>query len=212
MSDNRFWAHKGVLRLIGAEVKGEDEEGNIIKEGGKEITFYPLPVGPLLKVKNTLKEAAPFMATCFGNSDGDQDVDSMETVKEVGEGVYPVTQRTVKAISPSTASHRFKQRKESIESLVDALTSDATKNLIADIIIASASDEFKEEDRSMLTDEVPATVLFELVTGVIEANKGAFAGLGEFLPRLLQNETVAAGVDAVKSVMTEEKPKAKTES
>lgn len=192
MKDNKFWNQKGITRLVGAS-DVSDGDSKTKKEGGKEITFYPLPLGVLLKVKNTLKEASPFIAICFVDKTQDQDTEKLDTVTTAGDGAYPTTSVITKAVSPSTASHRFKQRKEGIDSLLEALCADNTRGLLAEIVIASASEEFSEDDKDMLIDQMPINVLMELLSGVLAASSGAFAELGEYLPRPVR-DLMADGV------------------
>ena len=197
---NKLWNQKGVTKQVGAEkITEEGQEPRL--EGGTEITFYPLPIGMLMRVKNTCKEAAPFMAMCFTDSSKDNDIETLNSVTEEGEGVYPVTNVHTKAVSPSISSHRFQQKQRGIESLIDALFADATRDLLADMIIASAPETFSPEDKTDLLEDTPSNIFFELLGGVFEASSGAFAGLGEFLPRLMPNsEVLAGGVEKIKDM------------
>lgn len=206
--NNNYWNQKGITKQIGAEITGYtgevgSEDHKPVREGGKEITFYPLPVGVILKLKNTFKEAAPFLAMCFTDYSRDVEIDTTSGVKETTDGTFPVTNTVTKAVSPSAASFRFQQKERSIESLIDTLFSESTKDLLSEIICASASDAFSEEDKSTLLDNTPTPIFIELLIGVAEANKGAFGGLGEFLPRLLQsNEVLADGAAKIKEAVS----------
>ncbi len=197
---SNMWKQKGVTKQIGAEtITEEGQEPR--QEGGQEITFYPLPIGMLMRIKNTCKEAAPFLAMCFTDSSKDNDTETLTSVKEEQDGVYPVTNVAVKAVSPSISSHRFQQKQKGIEALIDALFSDSTRDLLADTIISSAPDTFSPDDKTDLLEDIPSNIFFELLGGVFEASSGAFAGLGEFLPRLLQNnEALAGGVAKIKDL------------
>ena len=202
---SNMWNQKGITKLVGAEtITEEGQEPR--QEGGKEIAFYPLPIGMLMRIKNTCKEAAPFLAMCFTDSSKDNDTETLNSVTKEDEGVYPVTNVQVKAVSPSISSHRFQQKQRGIEALIDAIFADSTRDLLADLIISSAPETFAPDDKVELLEDTPSNIFFELLGGVFEASSGAFAGLGEFLPRLLQgNENLAGGVEKIKDLTA--KPK-----
>lgn len=199
--NNKIWKSKGIVKQIGGERIVEEGQPPRV-QGGEEVTFYPLPVGMLMRIKNTCKEAAPFLTMCFTDTSHDADTETLNSVKGEGNEVYPVTNVVVKAVSPSTATFRFQQKQKGIEALIDTLFSDGTRDLLADMVIASAPEAFSEDDKDTLLNKVPAPVFLELLGGVFEANGGAFASLGEYLPRLLQsNPTLADGVAKVKEAM-----------
>jgi len=189
--NNKFWNQQGITKDI----------------GGKFITFYPLPIGMLMRLKNTCKEAAPFMAMCFTDTAKDVKVDSTSSVKTEGEGVYPVTNTVTEALSPSLATFRFQQKERGIASLIETLFSEGTKDLLADIIIYSAPETFTKDDKELLLEGTPLPIFIEMGAAILEANKGAFAGLGEHLPRLLsRNGALADGVEAVKGSLGKNQP------
>ena len=185
--DNRIWGVKKTTRSV----------------GDREVDFHPLPVGMLLRLRNTCKEAAPFLAMCLTDTSKDAETETISSVTETKDGTYPVTNTNIKAVSPSTATFRFQQKERSIESLIDTLFSDSTRDLLADILIASAPGQFEEADKETLLDNIPAPVFVELFRGIFEVNKGAFAGLGEHLPRLFKkNGVVADGAEKIKETLT----------
>lgn len=177
---NKLWKRKGIEKRIGGEE-------------GDAVVFYPLSVGMLFRVKNTCKELAPFLAMCFTDTSKDNDRETISGVKQEGDGVYPVTDVIEKAVAPSIVSQRHQQKEKGIESLLETIFAPDTRDLLADMIIASASDQFTEDSKKELLDECPVPVFIELLAGVFESSAGAFASLGEFLPRLIKNKDVLAG-------------------
>ena len=167
------------------------------KIGDTTVAFYPLPVGMLFKCRSLGDSVSKMLAAFFADTSKDTKKEELiaPTKIEGNDKVFETRQHVEQAIEPSIASLRLKHREDGIKALVDAIMGDKTQEIISEMIVRSARKEFKPEDAKDLMDKVDMETFKELVSGVLEANKGVFAGMGELLSRLT-NQEVAAGVKA----------------
>lgn len=165
------------------------------KIGDTTVTFYPLPIGVLFKCRSLGESVSKMLAAFFADTSKDTKKEEIvaPTQLDGNDKVFETRQNVVQAIEPSMASLRLKHREDGIKALVDALMGDKTQEIISEMIVRSARKEFKPEDAKDLMDKVDMETFKELIAGVLEANKGVFAGMGELLSRLT-NQEVAAGV------------------
>lgn len=168
-------------------------------EGEQEVSFYPVPIGTILKMKTAGKALSKLVATLMTDKSTDVAVEKNTVVSDKTDknGEAYVNTNTVQSeISPSLASYRHKQLTESVEGLIENLTAPETVELIAEIIVKSVRDDFQDGDEKDLTDKMELGVMFKLLAGAIEASAGGIKGLGKFLsPHVkeqLQDLTVKA--------------------
>jgi len=165
------------------------------KIGDTTVTFYPLPIGVLFKCRSLGDSVSKMLAAFFADTSKDTKKEELiaPTKLDGEDKVFETRQNVEQAIEPSIASLRLRHREDGIKALVDALLGDKTQEIISEMIVRSARKEFKPEDAKDIMDKVDMETFKELVAGVLEANKGVFAGMGELLSRLT-NKEVAAGV------------------
>lgn len=169
------------------------------KIGDREIKFRKVPVGTLQKCRHLNEDVARFIGMLF--NDKKQDIEVEQITSAVGGSSYKQS-----AAQPSIISLRKTQTEEGIKGLLNALTSETTMELLSEIVVKSAFEEFTEADIPTLKDSIGIDDLIELLKGAFEASAGDYAKLGKSLfqknPKMqellsrLRSEGVIAGDQA----------------
>lgn len=178
------------------------------KVNGEDVVFYPLPMGVLFKCRSLSDSVAKTLASFFADTSKDVKKEELTAPSKI-EGtdkVFETRQFTEQAVEPQIASLRLKHKEDGIKALVDALMGEKTQEILAEMIVRSARKEFKPEDAKDLMDKVDPETFRDLVMGVLEANRGVFNGMGEYLSRLT-NQDVLAGVKQKLNLVIPETPK-----
>lgn len=174
---NKFYQKKSITKKV---VLGDEEV---------DVKFYSIPVGTILKMKTAGKQLSKFIAVLLSDKSNDISTETSSVpsdIKDEGGTPYINSHVQKKEISPTLASFRHKQLTESIDGLFDELTAPDTLDLVAEIIIKSASDHFSPEEQKDLLDNLPMDVTIALLTGAFEASAGGIKGLGKSLSPQIQ--------------------------
>jgi len=175
------------------------------KVNGEDVIFYALPMGVLFKCRSLSDSVSKMLASFF--ADTSKDVRHEELVApskvEGTEQIFETRQTINQAVEPQIASLRLKHKEDGIKALADALLGDNTQIILCEMIVRSARKEFAPEDAKELLNRVDPETFRDLILGVLEANKGVFQGMGEFLSRLTKKD-VLAGVKEKFSILQSE--------
>lgn len=178
MAEKRTW--KDVISFL-------DNEGIEHEVNGEMLTFYPVSMGTLFKVKSIGKPLAKALAILFDDKNRDYGTVNRSMRSEDGAGVD--TEIIIDAVTVDMATLRSKQKEESIEGLIDALLDDDAKKTIGALIVESIkkSEHFKDVDMPSpleFMNTIPADSIIDFLTGVAKANKGVLGPLAETLTDL----------------------------
>lgn len=184
------------------------ESKTVVKKvNGEDVTFHALPMGVLFKCRNLSDAVSKMLASFFADTSKDVRLEELTAPSKV-EGtdkVFETKQATSMAVEPQIASLRLRHREDGIKSLVDALMGDKTQEILCEMIVRSARKEFVPEDAKTLLDKTDPDTFKQLLMGVLEANRGVFNGMGEFLSRLTKKD-VMAGVKEKLTFLSPETP------
>lgn len=158
--------------------------------GEREYEFYPISVGLMLKLRTLLGPIGKAIGVL--TSGGPTDTGSIyrefgDPIKDEQGQVYRIkrkdgsevlvrdSENIAEAISPELAMARSAERASAIESILNALFSDAAQESLAQMIL----DSLKERDTSVsqFLKNCPAPMYIEFVLGMCKANKGVFGPL-----------------------------------
>jgi len=176
---NNFCQTKSITRKI--TLNGEETD----------VKFYALPIGVILKMKTAGKSISKFIATLMTDKTKDISVETSTVPSEERDAqgeAYVKSHVQQNEITPTMASFRHKQLNESIDGLIEGLTSPEVMDLVAEIVVRSAKDLFNPEDIAVFHENMDIGTMIPLLKGALEASAGGIEGLGKFLsPRVKEN-------------------------
>lgn len=154
---------------------------------GEPLTFHPVSMGTLLEIRSIGKPLAKAIGTLF--ADKTRDFGSVNRSMTPEGAKLPDTEMIIEPIGIDLAKLRSTQKSESIEGMIEALTSDDSKKALGKIIMESIakSDRFKGVDMPSpieFMNSIPANSIVEFLTGVAKANKGVLGPLADTLTGL----------------------------
>jgi len=158
---------------------------------GEEVAFRRIPVGILQKCRGLNEDVAKAVGMVFKDKSHDVEI---EQLTSEGGSSYRQT-----AAQASVLSMRKTQIEQGIKSIMDAVTKDDTMDILCDIIVYSAWEEFSPEDAKDLKNKMDPITMFEFLKGALEASAGDYAELGKSL--LQKNPTLKAAIDQVKEAV-----------
>jgi hypothetical protein len=169
------------------------------KIGDVEVKFRKVPIGTLQKCRNLNEDVARFVGMLC--NDKKHDIEVEQITAQAGGSSYKQS-----AAQPSIISLRKTQTEEGIKGLLNAMTCDSTIELLSEIIVKSAYEEFTESDIPTLKDSIGVDDMIEFLKGAFEASAGDYAKLGKSLfqknPKM---QEIVAKLRA-EGVLPEEKP------
>ncbi len=151
---------------------------------GQEVKFRRIPVGTLQKFRIINEDVSKALTLLFKDTTHDVEVDQMSTPSEDrdAEGTpYMSTGIKQSAAHPSIITLRTTQMEEGIKGIISALTSDESIEVLSEIIVKSAWEEFDESDIPKLKDQMDLVTMIEFLKGAFEASAGDYAQLGKSL-------------------------------
>lgn len=173
------------------------------KINDETVTFYEISAGKIFDLKNL---AGPIGRTIDAFQRNQNNISSKTSrYGEVGEDPGGEVIELM-AIDPKLEDQQAKRRQHAITELVDTLTDDKNIRTVGEIIMDSMKDIFPRGDSenppgSEFIKSMPLPVLAQMVSGVIEANKGVFGPLGGRIVSQIEdklNETIQdKGVEEV---------------
>lgn len=141
-----------------------------------ELTFFPLSMTTSLLFRSALKDLFKAIATFF--FDDSSAARTVNKTQIIGEGKEPgtKTETSFQAIDPRLAEQRHLFRQAAIDSIVDTMLHPGNSLLYSTVIHDSLrvpSNEWPrtEDEARAYLNGVSADAFFELVMGVVEANK-----------------------------------------
>lgn len=157
--------------------------------GESEWRFYPVSVGRIFELRETIKDIFTAASALFASNKDDV----AQEIENITQGKDNQIQRTnISAISVELATLRDKQRKDSIASAVEALLSERNKIMLGRLLADSLREEFerdvKEEEIKQFMDTLDLGTLVEFLMGFIEANAKVFGPLGERVRATVQSK------------------------
>lgn len=156
---------------------------------GHTVKFRRIPIGILQKCRGLNEDVSKALAMVLKDTSHDIEVESI--TNESG-----ATSFTHSAAQASIISMRKIQMEEGIKGILEAITKDTTLEIVSEIIVASAYEEFSESDVKSLKDNMDAVTMFEFLRGAFEASAGDYASLGKSL--FQKNQKVQDIVEKVK--------------
>jgi len=156
----------------------------------QEVKFRRIPVGILQKCRGLNDDVASALGMVFKDKSHDVEVEQLST--EGGGSSYKQS-----AAQASILSMRKTQLEQGIKSIMEALTKDDTMEILSEIIVASAWEEFSEEDVKDLKNKMDPVTMFEFLKGALEASAGDYAQLGKSL--LQKNPAVKEALEKIKT-------------
>jgi hypothetical protein len=149
---------------------------------GHTIKFRRISVGTLQKFRVVGEEVATLLALVFKDTSKDAKVEQIEqpTDKKDSTGASLATKSYVQEdAKPAIIELRARQMREGIEGLLKALTKDEALDVLAEIIVASAFEEFEESDIPKIKTELSPDLMVQFLCGAFEVSTGDFAKLGK---------------------------------
>jgi len=151
---------------------------------GELIRFRKVPVGTLRKFRCINKDLAKALGMVFKDKSHDVTVHQVATPSDAigtdGETIM-TTAFDQGAAENSTLSMRNLQMEEGIKALINAVTDDGAFDVLAEVVVKSAWEEFTEDDIPKIQDAMPTDTLVQFLQGAFEASAGDYAKLGKSL-------------------------------
>lgn len=167
---------------------------------GKEVVFRRVPVGTLQKFRFMADDVSKALALLFKDTSKDVKVEQMSTPseKQDAEGNAIMTTQYIQDASvPANIALRKSQLEEGIKGVVRSVMADESLEVLSEIIVKSASEEFNDSDIPLIKDQMDAATMFEFLKGAFEASAGDYSELGKSLfrkiPKLEEMVTEATG-------------------
>ncbi len=154
---------------------------------GETLMFHPVSMGTLLEIRSIGKPLAKAIGTLFADKTRDYGSVNRTVMQEGGKGAD--TEMIIEPIGIDLAKLRSTQKEESIEGMIESLTSDDSKKALGKIIMESVKQSEKFKDVEMpspleFMNSIPANSIVEFLTGVAKANKGVLGPLADTLTGL----------------------------
>lgn len=174
--------------------------GNPIKIGGETKVFYPLSAASILQTEDVVKRVASAWATMSQSTAHDVTSSTRRVGNDASESI-------IEAASPEVLALRSKEKKEAVEDLVAALLDKKIRSTFCRWICESLKDEFPDKndwpvDDSLL-EEIPFSLLPEIVQAIIKTNAGKLGPLAQKATEFFEKE-VAMSQEAGQSSKSKE--------
>ena len=154
-----------------------------VQVGDQTLNFYPISVKTVMRLRDIAKPIGQALSVLLTSNERDF------STKVVDENLPDTGLRRttdVGAITPELSKQRQTARQEAIATLVDAILSPASANLLAEMLMDSLRDNFERKkggptptEIAAFLEELTADLLPEMLHGLAEANKKLFAPLKE---------------------------------
>lgn len=151
---------------------------------GHQIVFRRIPVGTLQKFRFLADDVSKALALLFKDTSQDIKVEQISTPSDVidPDGTpFMSTDYIQEAAHPSNIQLRKTQLEEGIKGMINAVARDESLEVIAEIIVKSASEEFNDADIPNIKNEMDLATMIEFLKGAFEASAGDYAQLGKSL-------------------------------
>jgi hypothetical protein len=165
---------------------------------GEDVEFRRIPVGLFQKCRTLNESVSKAMAMLFKDTTKDVEINQVSVPSDV-EGQMS-TEYKQSAIQPAIASMRATQMEQGIKGIIDAITSEATMDVLSEIIVTSAYKTFSKDDAHRIKDEMDVATMIVFLKGAFEASAGDYAKLGKSL--FQKNAKLQDVADQVKQAMT----------
>lgn len=149
---------------------------------GKEIKFRRVPVGTLQKFRTVGEEVAKALALLFKDTAHDVEFEDIKTPSQSkDDNDVPYTSNVFKqqAAHPSVLSMRKLDMEDGIKGVLNGLMKDESLEVLCEVIVKSAWEEFTDEDIPKMKDNLDAVTMIEFLKGAFEASAGDYAKLGK---------------------------------
>ena len=157
---------------------------NIVEKeiDGHIVKFRRIPVGTIQKFRVVGEEVSKALALLFKDTEHDIETEELRTPSEhVDDDGQPYLSTGFKqqAAHPSVLSMRATQLEEGIKGIVAALTKDDSLDVLSEVIVKSAWEEFNDADIPNIKDQMDLVTMVEFLKGALEASAGDYAKLGK---------------------------------
>lgn len=150
-------------------------------EGDKtEMKFYAVTVSTAFKLREIAGDLGKGLASFFGSMESK--ANTKQEIIEDGEGS---SQRKIESTpNIELEQYRIEEQKKAIQNLLTLFMSDEARTVLGLIIISSLRDEFPpgasdNPEPMEYVDALPATLLPQMLMGVMLANKEVFGPLAK---------------------------------
>lgn len=143
---------------------------------GQELSFYPVSVGKLAKLREVAKPIAAALSVLFTDRQGDSKVKTVKvTNTQKGE---ILEEATIDPTSDALLVRRETQKSAAIENLIEAFSAQKNISMLAGIICDSLRDDFARPITDEVVEEFSSKLsvdsLYQLLAGVMKANSKVF--------------------------------------
>jgi hypothetical protein len=156
--------------------------------GDTTWNFYPVSVGRLFELRDTIKDIFS-AATALFTKNGDDVAQEIERIRQ-GDGTIERT--NIAAITPEMAKFRDEQKKSSVQAAVEALLCERNKLMIGKLLADSLRDDFdrnvKEDEIKEFMEALDLASLVQFLIGFAEANAKVFGPVGEKIRAAIGNK------------------------
>ena len=164
--------------------------------------FYPVSVGRVFELRETIKDLFTSMSALFASNKDDVGQEIEKITQAGGE----IQRTNISAISVELAMLRDKQRKESIGAAIEALLSERNKIMLGRLLADSLREEFSrdcpDDEIKSFMSELDLGTLVEFLMGFVEANAKVFGPLGERVRATVQSKLAELAPGSVASPAT----------
>lgn len=177
---------------------------------GTAQKFYPINVVLVFRLRTAATKLVRAISAILADTKKDFKTYEAVTSKPKGDGTIERILQ-IDPLSVEMAKYRDEQRAAAWSGAVDALTDEDTQLILAEIVMSSLRDVFKDAKVTpkQFIAETPAPVFAQTVIGAIKANKDVFGPLADKASSLFKQlegavtsklaEPAAAEIEAVPS-------------
>lgn len=153
--------------------------------GNETVMFWPISGRVAFKVRKVGEPITKVLSVLFQSKKADVGRQTVQTpVFENGVLKGMAEEVSEMASSADVLKFRADQMDRAVSQLWAAGMSDEVLDVLGEIVIDSAREEFKGWTSQKLWNEIPITVIPAFISGVIDANKGVFGPLAQRLDGL----------------------------
>lgn len=156
--------------------------------GDTTWNFYPVSVGRLFELRETIKDIFT-AATALFTKNGD---DVGQEIERIRQGDGTIERTNIAALTPEMAKFRDEQKKASVSAAVEALLCERNKLMIGKLLADSLRDDFdrnvKEDEIKDFMETLDISTLIQFLMGFAEANAKVFGPVGEKIRAAIGNK------------------------
>lgn len=151
---------------------------------GHEVRFRRVPVGTLQKFKFLSDDISKALAMLFKDTTHDIAIQqrSVPTSLKNEDGTIAMSSEYVQeAAVPANLQLRKLQMEEGIKGLMRSFMADEAMEILSEIVVKSAFEEFSDEDIPRIKTSMDPATMLEFLKGAFEASAGDYEKLGKSL-------------------------------